>query len=276
MEMKNLIAFLAFVAMVALASCSDTTRENGNNSTTGNAALELYYKYAGNENLTVAYLGDFSLNGNKIDALMIQANDEEDWNRLKAEFGMAPQCDSITQEDGDPAANPEDKKVISIGVGLDADFIKELGLDTITDLNQVDEERFKKMTEIIAEKISDIVNSFPLSDTTLPANATIKGDGPVEGLDITNITMEEYLNTLAQAIGAAMLNEVIVKNTEAGSVENDMLADSTIVDAREYGHSGYVSAADAANSTLWLFFYDDQEECNNILTHIKDDIIINK
>ena len=69
---------------------------------------------------------------------------------------------------------------------------------------------------------------------------------------------------------------MIAKNTEAGSVENDMLADSTIVDARDYGHSGYVSAADAANSTLWLFFYDDQEECNNILTHIKDDIIINK
>ena len=272
--MKNLIAFLGLTALMALAACKGKVNDQEAVAPSpDNAALQLYYKYAEDPNLTVAYMGDFCLNGNKIDALMIQAN-EEDWDQLKLDFGIYPKCDSLIQEDDNLAVQPEDKKVISIGVGIDTDFLQELGLDTITDLSQVGDERFTKMTEAIAGKIRAIINNFPLPDTTLPADAVIVGDGSVEGLDGTNITMDEYLNTLAQAIGTAMLNEVIAKNTEAGNVENDMLADSTIVDARNYGHSGYVSAADAANHTLWLFFYDNQEECNNILTHIKDDILV--
>ena len=272
--MKNLIAFLGLTALMALAACKGKVNDQEAVAPSpDNAALQLYYKYAEDPNLTVAYMGDFCLNGNKIDALMIQAN-EEDWDQLKLDFGIYPKCDSLIPEDGNLAVQPEDKKVISIGVGIDTDFLQELGLDTITDLSQVGDERFTKMTEAIAGKIRAIINNFPLPDTTLPADAVIVGDGSVEGLDGTNITMDEYLNTLAQAIGTAMLNEVIAKNTEAGNVENDMLADSTIVDARNYGHSGYVSAADAANHTLWLFFYDNQEECNNILTHIKDDILV--
>ena len=272
--MKNLIAFLGLTALMALAACKGKVNDQEAVAPSpDNAALQLYYKYAEDPNLTVAYMGDFCLNGNKIDALMIQAN-EEDWDQLKLDFGIYPKCDSLIQEDDNLAVQPEDKKVISIGVGIDTDFLQELGLDTITDLSQVGDERFTKMTEAIAGKIRAIINNFPLPDTTLPADAVIVGDGSVEGLDGTNITMDEYLNTLAQAIGTAMLNEVIAKNTEAGNMENDMLADSTIVDARNYGHSGYVSAADAANHTLWLFFYDNQEECNNILTHIKDDILV--
>ena len=274
--MKSIFRYLIIIALLGTVSCKENTKQT---PSIDNAALKLYYQYADNENLTVAYLGDFSLDGNKIDALMIQANEEEDWSQLKAEFGMSPNRDSIIHEDCDLAAPQENQKVISIGVGLDTDFLKELGLDTITDLSQVDEERFNEMTKIIAEKISDIINNFPMPDTTLPTNATIVGDGPVKGLDDTSITMEEYLNTLSQAIGTAMLNEMIAKNSGIATEEGDNLdgklyADSTSIDPSDYGHSGYVSAADAANRTIWLFFYDDQKECNNILNHIKDDIIV--
>ena len=47
-------------------------------------------------------------------------------------------------------------------------------------------------------------------------------------------------------------------------------------DAQSHGHIGYITAADYDNHTLWLFFYDDQEECNTIITHISEDMIINK
>ena len=278
--MKNLIAFLGLTTLMALAACKDKVNDPEVVAPSpDNAALRLYYKYAEDPNLTVAFMGDFCLNGNKIDALMIQANEEEDWSQLKAEFGMSSNRDSIIQEDCNLAAPPENQKVISIGVGLDTDFLQELGLDTITDLSQVNDERFAKMTEAIAGKVRAIVSNFPMPDSTLPTDAVIAGDGPVEGLNDTGLTLDEYLNTLAQAIGSAMLNEVIAKNTGAENEENDraddyLRVDSTIMDARNYGHNGYVSAADVANRTIWLFFYDDQKECNNILNHIKDDILV--
>ena len=234
--------------------------------------MELYCKYADNANLTVAYLGDLSVNGKCIDALMLQADNESDWEALKWDFGFMPYDSTAFQ-------CPNDENPVMVGVGIETDFLQELGLDTITDLSQVDDERFAKMTETIAGKVRAIVSNFPMPDSTLPADAVIAGDGPVEGLDDTGLTLDEYLNTLAQAIGTAMLNEVIAKN--GGTVTDDgdktdgfFFADSTSIDPSNYGHCGYVSAADAANRTLWLFFYDNQEECNNILTHIKDDILV--
>lgn len=276
--MKNLIAFFGLLTLTVFASCKDTMDDTQPLDKAQDCpALRLYCKYADNENLTVAYLGDFCLNGKKLDALMIQANDEENWIQLKSEFGMIPKCDSIIESHCD--APEGGKKVISVGVGIDADFFKDLGLDTITDLSQVDEERLDKMTKIIAGKIRDIVNNFPVPDTMLPKDAVIVGEGSVKGLDDNGLTMDDYLNTLARAIGTSMLNDVIAKNNGLKTEESELpdgvlFADSTMVDALDYGHSGYVTAADATNRTLWLFFYDNQEECNNILTHIKEDLLV--
>ena len=274
--MKNLIVILGLISMMALAACKDTVGDPDTNApSSDNAALQLYFKYAEEPNLTVAYMGDFCLNGNKIDALMIQADNDEDWKQLKLDFGMSPKYDSLCIDDADSnlMVQPDNKKVVSVGVGIDTDFIEELGLDNITDLSQVTEEQYNQMIAIIAGKISDIMNSFSIPDTALPSDAIIVGQGPLQMADDADI------NTLAQAIGSAMLNEVIAKNTGAENEENDraddyLRVDSTMMDARNYGHNGYVSAADVANRTIWLFFYDDQEECNNILTHIKDDILV--
>lgn len=280
MKMKNHIAFLGLLTLMALTSCKDKIKDTQSLAQMQDCpALRLYCKYADNENLTVAYLGDFCLNGKKIDALMIQSNEEEDWIQLKSEFGMIPECDSLIDSHCDSDSPSGGQKVISVGIGIDNDFFKDLGLDTITDLSQVDEERFDKMTEIIAGKIRDIVNSFPVPDTILPKDAVIVGEGSVKGLDDNGLTMDEYLNTLARAIGTTMLNEVIANNNGIEAEECELpdgvlFADSTMVDAIDYGHSGYVSAADASNRTIWLFFYDNQEECNNILTHIKDDLLV--
>ncbi len=275
METKNIIQFLIILTLMAMTSCKCPSAKHKTVSTSGNAALELYNKYAGNPNLTVAYLGDFVLNENKIDALMLQAAYDEDWEQLKSDFGIFPKFESIydsTDCDTSMHANC-DKKVVSIGFGIDTDFIQELHLDTITDISQVDEERLNKMNAIIAEKLHDIINNFPIPDTTLPSNAIIVGDGSVDFGDEENIDMEEYISILAEAIGKNLLNDILT-NTDTIADEQNTLPDSTINNAYDYGHKGYVSAADDSRHTLWLFFYDNQEECNYILTHIKDDILI--
>ncbi|MBR1513652.1 MAG: hypothetical protein IJ622_05095 [Bacteroidales bacterium] len=282
MKAKHLIAILAIVATTALASCQQKADENETVESNGDAALELYYKYANDPNLTVAYLGDFTLNGNKIDALMIQADNDNDWKQLKLDFGMSPKYDSICFDSADSSLmiQPDDKKVVSVGVGIDTDFIEELGLDSITDLSQVPEDKYNQMIEIIAGKVRDIVNSFSIPDTVLPSDAVIVGQGPLQMVDDSNITMDEYINTLAQAVGNSILNEVISMNNGTSTPKDSELsglvstADSTMTSARNSGHCGYITAADYKNRTLWLFFYDNQEECNNILTHIKDDILV--
>ena len=249
--MKNLFAFLTILTMMSLASCSSHTVSS---SESGNAALDLYYQYADRENLTVAYLGDFPLEGCKIDALMIQTNDEEDWEQLKNEFGMHSEADSLR----DSSSNPEGEKKVSVGLEIDANFVSELGLDTITDLDQVDEERFNRLTQIIADKMREVVN------------ATVAGDSPVVIGD-KSMSLDEYLNTLAITVAHDLLNEVVEKNKAVR--QNDTL-DASNMEADNSTRRGYVSAADNNNRTIWLFFYNSQEECNNILSHIKDDIIL--
>ena len=251
--MKNLFAFLTVLTMMALASCTGHSGNTEILSESGNTALDLYYQYADRENLTVAYLGDFSLEGCKIDALMIQANDEEDWERLKNEFGMQSEVDSLRD-----SVDLEGEKKVSVGLEIDADFVSELGLDTITDLGQVDEERFNRMTQIIADKMREVVD------------ATVADDSPVIIGD-KSMSLDEYLNTLAVAVANDLLNEVVEKNKAAR--QNDAL-DSSNMEAGDSTRRGYVSAADNNNRTIWLFFYNSQEECNNILTHIKNDIVL--
>ena len=251
--MKNLFAFLTVLTMMALASCSSHTESS---SESGNAALDLYYQYADRENLTVAYLGDFSLEGCKIDALMIQANDEEDWERLKNEFGMQSDADSLR----DSSASPEGEKKVSVGLEIDADFVSELGLDTITDLGQVDERRFNRLTQIIADKMREVVD------------ATIADDSPVIIGD-KSMSLDEYLNTLAVPVANDLLNEVVEKNK---AVRQNHTIDSSNMEAGDSTRRGYVSAADNDKHIIWLFFYDNQEECNTILTHIREDIIVNE
>jgi len=76
--MKNLFTYLALLFAIGLSACKEKA-DVPETKACEKAALELYCKYADNENLTVAYLGDLSINGKCIDALMLQANDEADW-----------------------------------------------------------------------------------------------------------------------------------------------------------------------------------------------------
>ena len=269
MTMKNLLTYLAVLLAIGLSACNEKT-EVTETKVCEKAALELYCKYADSEDLTVAYLGDLIINGKCIDALMLHANEDADWETLKRDFGMMP-------PDTANINCPTDDNFVSVGVGIETDFLDDAILDTLTDISQIPEENIEKYTLIVAGKIREIMNSFQAPDSLLPSTAIIIGQGEIEH-EATDNTYDDYILTVSRAIVVGLINEKI--QDKATSKENDSEIinqnDRIMDDAQSHGHIGYITAADYDNRTLWLFFYDDQEECNTIITHIREDIIINK
>ena len=285
--MKNRIPYLAVLLAVALSACKEKT-DVTEAKACEKAAMELYSKYADNTNLTVAYLGDFSINEKSIDALMLQANDEADWQTLKQDFGLVV-CDTANVGNGQ-----SDDKVVSVGVGIETAFLDDSVFDTLTDISQIPEEDLEKFTLIVADKILEIMNSFQAPDSLLSNTAIIVGQGEVEP-EANDHTYDDYIMTVSRAVVVGLISERIEVNTllkngdtalpsasseaEASAAQENLQklkeqGDQIMDDAQSHGHIGYITAADHDNRTLWLFFYDDQEECNTIITHIREDIII--
>lgn len=267
--MKHLCTYLAVLLTIGVSACKERP-ENPEAKPCEKAAIELYCKYADNPNLTVAYLGDLSIHEKCIDALMLQANDEADWETLKQDFGMMPS--------GTAAMNcPNDDNPVMVGVGIETDFLDEAILDTLTDISQIPEEDINRFTLIVADKIREIMKSFQAPDSLLPNTAIIIGHGEVEH-EATDNTYDDYILTVSRAIVIGLINERIQTNTTPNPSlqQQKEFNDRIMDDAQSHGHMGYITAADYDNRTLWLFFYDDQEECNTIITHISEDIIINQ
>lgn len=287
--MKNLCKYLSMLLLLSLLACNPNDGKVGDKSL-DNAALELYSKYADNTNLTVAYLGDLNINEKSIDALMLQANNEADWETLKQDLGLVV-CDTANVGNGQ-----NDDKVVSVGIGIETAFLDESVFDTLTDISQIPEADLERFTLIVAEKILEIMNGFQAPDSLLSNTAIIVGQGEVEHEAIEN-TYDDYIMTVSRAVVVGLINENIEANallknggtalpSASSGAENPIAqenlqklkeqGDQIMDDAQSHGHIGYITAADHNNRTLWLFFYDNQEECNTIITHIREDIIINE
>lgn len=278
--MRTLSKFLAFIVMVGvLASCGKGKDPNKEGGKCNNAALELYCKYADNDNLTVAYLGDFNMQGKKIDAVMLQASDDDEWQLLRQDFGLVVENDSCEQAI-DFSACPESDKVVSVGVGIETVFLDVVGLDSSTTRDQITEEHIRLFSENVAMQLHSILNNFGSSDSLMPAATIVVGDGPIQ-YEGEKVSYDDYVKTVAETITKTIIESYFIqRNSIENIVDADTYqksieeADSMMTNAKMHGHSGYITAADHTNRTLWLFFYDDQQECNNILTHIREDIII--
>lgn len=268
--MKSIIPYLVLLLAIGMLSCNDRTVSPDESKTCEKAALELYCKYAENSNLTVAYLGNLSINEKDIDAVMLQANNETDWETLKRDFGFVP-------FDTANFRCPSNDNPVMVGVGIETDFLDKAILDTLTDISQIPEEDIEKYTYIVADKIREIMNSFQTPDSLAPNTAIIMGQGEVMP-EATDHTYDDYIITVSRAIVVGLINDRIQNsqqskhNTLEFIGQNDRIMD----DAQSHGHIGYITAADYDNRTIWLFFYDDQEECSTIITHIREDIIINQ
>jgi hypothetical protein len=264
--MKSLVPYLAVILALWLSACKE--RSASETTTCKKAAMEMYCKYADNANLTVAYLGDLSVNGKCIDALMLQADNETDWEMLKRDFGF------MTYD----TANfncPNDDNPVMIGVGIETDFLDDAIFDTLTDISQIPDEDIERFTHVVADKMREVMNSFQAPDSLLPNTAIIVGQGPIEQA-LTNDTYDDYIMTVARSLVIGMIDERLHPNTapNPGLQQQKDWNHSIMDDAQTHGHIGYITAADSEERALWLFFYDDQEECNSIITHISEDMII--
>ena len=266
-NMKCLIPYLTVLLAFGLSACKERTA-SPETTPCKKAAMELYYKYADNTNLTVAYLGDLSVNGKCIDALMLQADNESDWEALKWDFGFM-------SYDSTAFHCPNDDNPVMIGVGIETDFLDDAIFDTVTDISQIPDEDIERFTLMVADKMREVMNSFQTPDSLLPNTAIIVGQGPIEQAPI-NDTYDDYIITVARSLVIGMIDERLHPNT----VPNPDLQQqkdwnhSIMDDAQNHGHMGYITAADSDERALWLFFYDDQEECNTIITHISKDMIL--
>lgn len=76
--------YIAPLAMaLSLAACSSKSDD------LTSSVLDIYEHYADHsENLTVAFLGDYERNGRTYNAVMFRAEDDEQWEWLKNEFGI--------------------------------------------------------------------------------------------------------------------------------------------------------------------------------------------
>ena len=272
--MKSIVPYLVLLLTVVLSACKGKTETP--EKTSEKAALEIYCKYADNANLTVAYLGDLTVNGKCIDALMLQANNEADWETLKQDFGFM-NYDTINSN------YPNEGNPFMVGVGIETDFLDGAVLDTLTDISQIPDADIERFTVIVADKIREIMNSFQAPDSLLPKTAVVVGQGEIEHESNDN-TYDDYIMTIARAVVIGLISEKIAANsgdvpadtaTQGSLQQQEGQSDLIMDDAKNQGHIGYITAADNDERTLWLFFYDDQEECNTIITHIREDIIIN-
>ena len=264
--MKTLVPYLTVLLAIGIAACTERTASE--TTTCRKAAMEMYCKYADNANLTVAYLGDLSVNGKCIDALMLQADNETDWEMLKRDFGF------MTYD----TANfncPNDDNPVMIGVGIEADFLDDAIFDTLTDISQIPDEDIERFTLIVADKMRKVMNSFQTPDSLLPNTAIIVGQGEIEH-ESTNNTYDDYIMTVARTIVVGMINDKIQPDTVANlGLQQQMDWNHSIMDdAQTHGHMGYITAVDNDEHALWLFFYDNLEECNTIISHISEDMII--
>lgn len=284
--MKNRIPYFAVLLAIALSACKEKS-DGTEAKVCEKAAMELYCKYADNTNLTVAYLGDLSINEKSIDALMLQANNEADWETLKQDLGLVV-CDTANVGNGQ-----NDDKVVSVGIGIETAFLDESVFDTLTDISQIPEADLERFTLIVAEKIREIMDSFQAPDSLLTNTDVIIGQAEVEP-EATENTYDDYLLTMSRTVVVELINEnikanALIKNgdvpTSSTGLETDTQgslqklkeqSDRIMNDAQSHGHIGYITAADHDNRTLWLFFYDDQEECNTIIAHIREDIVISE
>ena len=263
--MRNLCVIVLGLVLVAL--CGACHRSSMDNSE--NAALALYCKYAENERLTVAYLGDLMVQDHAVNAVMIQANDDKDWEWLQDAFEVQKRC---LPQSGDSILEQQ----YSVDMGLQWETPLSIDEDVLQK-EYLDNEEIDNIAQAIVDQLGVTLNAMLASETEVQ-KAYIVIDDNVGLMDDLQLDMEFRDKTAMDRIMAAVAEKLnangLAYNDTAFHAETVLAdhEDGLIQDAKSHGQSGYVTAVDESNRTLWIFFYGDAEECSCIITHIRKDI----
>jgi|GEM_PF-1666387 len=277
--MKNL--FLTYHIVLIALLCGGCQHNNGKHQ---NAALALYSKYAGNDRLTVAYLGDFKVQDNAINAVMIKTDSDDDWVWLQNEFAVPDNNDLC----GDTTAN----KKYSVDIGVQWDISTGID-DKILEKEHLSDDEIDLLAQSIVNQLNAALSAFLVAGAEVQSASIIISDD-VNFLSDLQLDMqfrdETAVKRILQAVTDKLNNNGLTYNDTPVKSETVLVNSSDMTDeqqerinkirqnqpimqkAMDHGQNGYVTAVDNSNRTLWIFFYKNAEECTSILTHIREDI----
>ena len=269
--MRYYLNILILLILTIFANCSCGRKGTAKQS---NPALELYCKYADSSNLTVAYLCDFKVHGNEINTVMIQAADEDNWKWLLSEFAVSKPF--MSDFSGNTISDPS----YSVEIGMKWDTPLVINDDIFTKEHLSDEE-IEVFAQSIVNEFSAAINSLLESDSQVH-NASIIINDDIDFMSDMSFGMEFKDSTAVKRI----LKTVADKLNNNGLAYNDTVLDAAATfesidqpsaimpDAAQHGEDGYIAAVDHINQTLWIFFYDNAEECATIMQHIRKDLLV--
>ena len=247
--MQKKLTILLILIATLFSSCLHNTTDNQSN-----AALELYCQYAGNSNLTVAYLCDFMVGQHAINAVMIQAVDDDSWSWLQNEF-------DVTQHDNNYA--------IEMGMEWNTNLTVD---ESVFEKEYLDNEEIEFFAHAIVSQLNETMNSLLDTDGEVQ-KATLEINEDVDLSDGIDFGMEFRDTTAMRRILHAVANKL----SNGGLTYKDTIVEvdaSVTQNASRHVHDGYIPAVDDSNRTIWIFYYDNAEEFSSIMTHIRKDIFI--
>jgi len=268
--MRYYLNILILLLLAVFANCS--CRRNGSDRQS-NPAMELYCKYADSTNLTVAYLSDFDVHGNKINTVMVHAEDETIWQWLLEDFTGAKQ---LIPEIMDTIPAPD----YAVEVGMNWDAQMPVGDDIYTKERLSDEE-IEVFAQAIISEFSVALNSLLESDSGVH-NASIIINDDIDfmsdmcfGMEFKDTTaVKRILRTVADRLnnyGLAYNDTVLDAQTMFGQIGQPS---SIMPEAGQNGEDGYIAAVDYVDQTIWVFFYNTLDESINIMKHIRKDLLV--
>lgn len=268
MKVLRLIVFSIFT-ITLLWGCRHSETE-----TPVDAALALYGKYADNDRLTVAYVGDYKVQESSIEAVMVQANDSKDWDWLQEEFGVPTAIEGLL-----PDSVTEQRYSVDMGVQWDGVLMD----DAILTKEHLSDAEIESIAQVVVDELSATISSLFSTELELGATSIVIGDESnlMDGM--------KFDMGFRDTTAIARISEMVAQKLNNGLNYKDssLQASSVVVDVDSYGPrnlpntkqeamdrglTNHITVVDHGNRTLWAFFYENKDECDRILAHIRKDI----
>lgn len=269
MKVLRLIVF-SIITLALLLGCRHSKTE-----TPVDAALALYGKYADNDRLTVAYVGDYKVQESSIEAVMIQADDQKDWEWLQQEFGVPIDIERLL-----PDSVTKQRYSVDMGVQWDGVLMDEAFLTK----EHLSDDEIETIAQGVVDELSATISSLFSTELELGATSIIIGNesGLMDGM--------QFDMGFRDTTAVARINEMVALKLNNGLNFKDspLQAATAVVDvdcdnpqilqnakqmALDQDDANHITVVDYGNHTLWAFFYENKDECDCILTHIRKDIL---
>lgn len=252
---------------------------------TENAALAMYERYADNSHgVTVAYLGDFKVDNQPINAVMLSAPSEAEWQWLCDEFGVR-ECknspDAMLKHLSDSIRN-------ALGVQDTAKNVTHTNAVYIQgNLNLMDD------TAEAAAMVKKLLDKDSVAQQEAAEQLVEQVVGKLlgqSGLKLQNgkkvSTYKQvrvsHMDSIPANIDSLVRTHARRSNITVSDVEDDAINIDSIYNlqrrqlqnyAKNNGYQGNVIAVNYEKKTLWLFFYRNSAEFDAIMRHINRDVI---